>query len=124
MGGRFEDGIDEAFRSLAIDPLSAYAQICCGFTLALAGRHADAIRYGRLAVETDPESYTAHWVLQLGLLWDSRFAESAAAGEIALAISGRHAWALSGHINAYARWGKPAEARALHDELCARAVRE
>ena len=124
VAGRVEDGIDEAFRSLAIDPLSAYSLTVCGFTLALAGRHADAIRYARLAVESDPESYAAHWFLTLSLLWDSRFAESAEAGEMALAISGRHAWALAGLADTYAQWGKPAEARALHDELCARAVRE
>ena len=124
VAGRFEDGVAEARRALDLDPLSAYATTVYALTLGMAERNSDAIHYARLAVERDPDSFVARWILEICLFLDARFAESVAAAEMALAISGRHAWALAGLADTYAQWGKPAEARALYDELCARAVRE
>lgn len=124
VAGRIDEGVEEARRALEIDPLSAYAMTVCAFTLGLAESKADAISYARLALERDPESYIAGWVLQLCLLWDSQFAESVAAGETALALSGRHSWALAGLVAAHAEWGKAKEARALYDEFRARAQQQ
>ena len=41
-----------------------------------------------------------------------------------LAVSGRHPWPLLVMGMTYADWGRPTEARAVHDELMARADRQ
>ena len=45
-------------------------------------------------------------------------------GKTALAISGRHHWAVAALGAIYADWGKMTEAQAMRDELVARAARE
>ncbi len=60
------------------------------------------------------------WTLELSYLLDSRYSDAVIAGEQALALSGRHPWALCFQVIAYARWGKATEARAAHNELLAR----
>ena len=44
--------------------------------------------------------------------------------ERALAISGRHSWALMSLVSIYAEWDKPDSARAVYRELEARSERE
>ncbi|MDP6606300.1 MAG: protein kinase [Dehalococcoidia bacterium] len=124
VAGRTGEGVAEARRALESDPLSAYATSLYALSLGMAGDYPAAVEQGQLAVERDPESYVAWWTLQMCFLWDSRFAESVPSGETALAISGRHSYALVTLLFTYAEWGKPAEARALYDELQARAGRE
>jgi tetratricopeptide (TPR) repeat protein len=54
----------------------------------------------------------------------SRFPEAEEAYRAALAVSGRHAWALGGLGVLYADWGKPVRARAVYEELRARSEQE
>ncbi len=54
----------------------------------------------------------------------TRYPEAVAAGHAALAVSGRHPFAMFCLGVTYADWGKPTEARALHDELMKRADRQ
>ena len=122
--GRLEEGVAEAQQAVEIDPLSGYTTALHAFTLGIAGRHSDAIKQALAAVERDPESYYARWVLQNTYHWDCRFAESVAAGDAALAISGRHIWALASLATTYADWGKISQVRAVHNELMARTARE
>jgi pentatricopeptide repeat protein len=68
--------------------------------------------------------YLAHWSYMQALLQSRRYEEAAAMGERALAISGRHHWALSTMVSIYAAWGKPDAALALWRELEARGARE
>ena len=49
--------------------------------------------------------------------------EAAAAAERALALSGRHSWALTTLVSIYAAWDKPENARAVYRELEARSAR-
>ena len=123
VAGRMEDGVIEARRALELDPLSAYCMAIHAITLTGAGRHADAIQQSLLAIERDPASYIARWGLQVSCLLGSQFSDSIEAGEHALALSGRHPWALCFQGIAYARLGKVNDARAAHDELRARAAR-
>ena len=124
VAGRLEEGVAQAQQAVEIDPLSGYTTALHAFTLSIAGRHSDAIKQALAAVERDPESYYARWVLQNTYHWDCRFAESVAAGDAALAISGRHSWALASLATTYADWGKSSQVRAVHDELMARTARE
>jgi hypothetical protein len=50
--------------------------------------------------------------------------ESVAAGETALAISGRHPFAMASLALTYADWGKPGDAESLYKELLARSERQ
>jgi len=52
-----------------------------------------------------------------------RFAESVAAAESALAISGRHPWAMAALAQGLGGWGKRADAKAVYGELMCRARR-
>ncbi|MEE8146593.1 MAG: protein kinase [Longimicrobiales bacterium] len=121
VSGRWEDGLVQIRRALDLDPLSAYATAMYGLALSCAGHYPEAIEQLRLAVERDPVSFICRWVLQVNYLLAGHFSDSIEAGERALALSGRHVFALCQQVTAYARWGKTREARAVHNELLARA---
>jgi len=121
--GRFDEGITYAKRAVEYDPLSAYAYFVLAYVYGVSGRTREAVRAARSAAELE-ESFIAYWGLQFSLHWDGQFEEAAAAGEMALALSGRHAFALGGLAVTYADWGKTAEAKAIYAELVARAVHE
>lgn len=58
--------------------------------------------------------------LQRALHSDQQFAKAAEAGQVALALSGRHVFALAPQAIIYADWGKLAAAKAIYAELVAR----
>jgi tetratricopeptide (TPR) repeat protein len=74
-------------------------------------------------VELDPESFVARWVLHQALYFSQRFEEAVAVGETALAMSGRHPWAMATLATTFAAWGRPDDAHAIYAELLARARR-
>ncbi|HSB10871.1 MAG TPA: protein kinase [Blastocatellia bacterium] len=124
VSGREREGRDELLRLFQVDPLSGYANVILSFSDVCSGRLADAVDHGRRGVELDPNSYLAHWSLAVALECDARYEEAAAAAERALAISGRHSWALTTLVSIYAAWNKPDNARAVYRELEARSERE
>jgi len=75
-------------------------------------------------VQLDSESFLANWALQVALVSSGQFEASIAAGESALAMSGRHPWSMAWLAVALADWGKTGEAEALYFEMQARARRE
>ena len=123
VAGRFEEGLAEMRRCVEIDPLSAYNAAVLAVGLGLAGYHEEAIDRGVKATELDPDAFLARWVLQVLYGWASRYPEAEQAGEEALAVSGRHVWAMAYLAATYGNWGKPENARALYDELKARTRR-
>jgi TolB-like protein/Tfp pilus assembly protein PilF len=119
--GQLAEGMAEAKVALASDPLSAYAHSVCVLTGLTADKFGEAIQAGRRAVELDPENYLALYVLQVALWLNREFDESIAVGQSALAVSGRHAWAMTIRALTFADWGKPEDADAVYCELLARA---
>jgi serine/threonine-protein kinase len=105
------------------DPLSSYAQVILSFAEIAAGRNADAIAHARRGNELDPKSYLAQWVLMEALSISGHYAEAEQRAESALAMSGRHAWALCGLVKIYERWGKPDDARRVFAEAIEREQR-
>jgi hypothetical protein len=75
-------------------------------------------------VQLDSESFLANWSLQNTLASSGQFEASVAAGESALAMSGRHPWSMAWLALALADWGKTGEADAVYFEMQARARRE
>lgn len=122
--GRMTEGEAQAKLALKSDPLSSYAHAICGMTSGCAGKHAEAVEATQRAVELDSDSYLARVIHQATLHFSGQFEESVAAGESALAISGRHWWALAFVATSFAEMGKPAEADAVYAEMLVRARRQ
>jgi tetratricopeptide (TPR) repeat protein len=122
--GRMAEAMAEAKLALEFDPLSSYAHTMYGFIFGYGGEYAPAEKAARRAVELDSESYLARFALGEVLRVTGKFEESVTTSELALAISGRHAWAIVFLALALADWGKPAEADALYVEMLARARRQ
>ena len=120
---RFDEGIAYAKRAMEQDPLSAYAHAMLAFICGFAGRTSEAVRAAKSATELQ-ESFIAYWALQCALHWDQQFEEAAAAGEMALALSGRGVAAMSEQASTFADWGKTADAKAIYAEMVGRAARE
>ena len=121
--GRLEEGVAQAKLAVEFDPLSAYASTIFGLTCVYAGKLEEAAMVLQRAVDLDSESYLARWCLLAGLHAMGKFDEAVAVGELASAMSGRHAWALASLATVFADWGKPTDAEALYAELMARARR-
>jgi TolB-like protein/Tfp pilus assembly protein PilF len=124
VAGRQREGRDEVLRLLQLDPLSAYANAILSFSDVCSGRVSDAVDHARRGVDLDPNSYLAYWSLMQALLCNAQYAEAAAAAEQALAISGRHSWALTTLVSIYAAWDKPDKALAIYREVEERSARE
>ena len=77
----------------------------------------------RLGAERDPDALLGHWVHGLLAHWLGYFEESVEAFNREAAVSGRAAVVLTNLSMTYADWGKPAQARALYDELQAMKAR-
>jgi tetratricopeptide (TPR) repeat protein len=121
--GRLEQGVEQAKLAVECDPLSGYANAILGLTYFCGGNNAEAETVLRRAVELDPESFLVYVSLLAVLGSSARFEEAIKVGERALAMSGRHPWAMGFLATTLADWGKFADAGALYDELIARARR-
>jgi serine/threonine-protein kinase len=119
--GRFDEGIAIAKNAVEYDPLSGYAQAILAFAYGHAGKGEEAARAAKAATELE-ESFFTYWASQHAFHGAHRFEEALAAGEAALALSGRHPFAMSAQAAIFANWGKPSAAQALYAELTARAT--
>ena len=118
--GRFDEGIAVASQAVEYDPLSCYAHAMAAFAYSHGGKYKEAVREAEAANDLE-NSFFSHWVLQDALHRDGQFEKAVAAGEMALALSGRHAFAMSAQAMTFADWGKAGAAQALYAELVARA---
>jgi serine/threonine protein kinase/tetratricopeptide (TPR) repeat protein len=119
--GRFDEAIEVAKAAVDVDPLSGYAHAMLGFCYNHAGRGPEGVQAAKTAVELE-ESFFTYWALQLAFHADGQFDRAAASGEMALAISGRHPFAVSPQAMILAEMGEIVEARALYGELVARSA--
>ncbi len=122
--GRFREGHERLLEVCRNDPLSGYSYVILAFSETVAGLGADAVAHARRGVELDPNSYLAHWSLMEALSHAGQYEEAAVQCQRALAVSGRHVWALCGLVHIYAGWGKPEDARRTFAEAEERATRE
>ena len=120
--GRFEEAICIIRKAVEFDPLSGYAQAMLASAYKVSGRGSEAVRAASAAVELE-ESYFTYFYLECTLHWYGEFEKAAAAGEMALAMSGRHGFAMAALAMTYADWGKVADAQAIYAEMLARTAR-
>jgi adenylate cyclase len=119
--GQLAEGMRQAKLALESDPLSGYLHALYSLTCLVAGKVGEAVQASRQALVVDPENYLARITLQ-GCLWVSgEFEESTAVGELALAMSGRHAWPMMLRALTLADWGTGPAADAVYCEMLARA---
>lgn len=119
--GRFDEGIAIAKQAVEYDPLSGYAHAVVAFASGDSGRGDAAVRAAKSATELE-ESFFTYWASQHAFHSDGQFEQAIAAGETALALSGRHPFAMSAQAAIFADWGKTSAAKALYAELIARAA--
>lgn len=124
VSARNEEARDELQRALQIDPLSGYAHVIMSFSCLSSGRFAEAVEHSKRGVELDPSSYLAHWCYSAALEYEKQYEKAVIVAEQALAMSGRHSWAMMTLASTYAAWGKPDDAKAVFRELEARSRRE
>jgi TolB-like protein/Tfp pilus assembly protein PilF len=119
--GQLAEGMLQTELALESDTPSGYAHAIYSLTCLVVGKVDEAIQASRQALVVDPENYLARVTLQ-GSLWVSgELEESLAIGELALAMSGRHAWPMMLRALTFADWGKGADADAVYCEILARA---
>jgi serine/threonine-protein kinase len=119
--GRMEEGIAFGKRAAEYDPLSAYALAILALVYAHSGNGPEAVRTA-ISAKQQEESFFTYFALQHAYHADRQFANATAAGEMALALSGRHVWAISAQAMIFAELGRTAAAQALFDEVTARAA--
>ena len=124
ISARHAEAREEVERMLEADPLSGYANVIACFSCISSGRISEAVEYGRLGVELDNKSYLALWSYSAALSCDEQYEEALVVAERALAISGRHSWAMMTLASIYAASGNPDKARAVFRELDARSTSE
>lgn len=124
VSGRDTEAREELLRAIHIDPLSAYAHVIFSLHCASSENFSEAVEHGRMGVELDPNSYLAHWSLAVALEGSEDYEAAEASAQRAIAMSGRHNWALTTLASIYNAWNKPERARAVYAELEARSVSE
>jgi serine/threonine-protein kinase len=117
-------GVLETHKAMTADPLNAWAAGMHAFMLGIAQRHAEAIVEAQKAVAIDPGSWFARYTVMQANAWAGNDDVAFALGPPLLAASGRHVWALGLMAWLSARQGDADRARAIHDELSARARHE
>ncbi len=82
--GRFDEGLEEIDRALALDPLSPYVRTEAGEALLLAGRYAEAVEQFGKAIELDPSRNKPYNSMARSLYLQGKFAEALAATDESL----------------------------------------
>ena len=119
--GRFEEAIGIVKTAVEIDPLSGYANGMVAFCYGHGGRGSEAVKAGQVAIELE-ESFFTYWAMQHACHAAGELERAASIGEMALAISGRHPFAMSPQAMILAEMGKLVEAKAIYAELVARSA--
>ena len=125
VSGRFEESLDVARRGLALEPHSANAQACVGWSYAGSRRYEESLPEIRKAVSFDPDAAFPLWSLGLVLQQVGRLDEAVATLERAVTVTqGEHCYEIALLGDSLAAAGRTREARALLDQLLDRARRE
>jgi eukaryotic-like serine/threonine-protein kinase len=111
---RFDEGLAEVDRAIALDPLNGFPSWTREYCLSLARRHDDVLAQHKKSQELDPNFfYLDSWS---GIAWREKkmYAESAAEYERVRQVSGGP---VAGQAVTFARMGKTAEARKILQEF-------
>ena len=115
--GRFDDGLKEVGRALALDPLSPYVNTEAGEALLLSRRYGEAVEQFRKAIALDPSRNRPYNSMARGLYLQGKFSEAVAARDESLKLGATRStmdWMM---ICLEVRAGRREDALALLEEL-------
>ncbi|MCC7101006.1 MAG: protein kinase, partial [Rubrivivax sp.] len=117
----WDEAIAECRRARGDDPLNSWVIGMESMGLGFAGRHEVALRVAEEALAADGESFFAQWNLLRahGCVGAHDKVIELAPG--VLAVSGRHHWVMGTLAWSFCQSGRPEKARAVYEELAARA---
>ena len=119
--GRYDEAIAIAKKAVEIDPLSTYAYSFLSHVYAVSGKGDEAVWAATTLLDLGP-SFFAYICMNEALLTKGQFKQAIAAGEKAVALSGRHVSPLAVLAVTYGAAGKTIEASEIYAELLQRAA--
>ena len=119
-----EESVAEMRRAVHDDPLNSWVAGMHSQILGIAGRHDESLAEAERAMSLDADSFYGHWNLMRSHAWAGHYDRAIAEAPALFGSSGRHIWALGLLAWTYAKSGRAEHARAIHDELEARARHE
>ncbi len=122
--GRLDEGVTEALKAQALDPVSSFTAFVVGFAFALSGDFRRAIEVFQAGIRLNPDYYILHSWLGQTCFANGQYADAIVAHEKAVEISQRLPYFVGSLAMAYHQSGRPDEADALWRELEERARRE
>jgi serine/threonine-protein kinase len=114
----------ETERAVRDDPLNEWVVAMHSHILGFMGMHADSLVEAERAFAMDRESFFAHWNLVRAHAWAGGYRHAIELMPALLRVSGRHQWALGILAWSLGKAGETERARAVHDEMMARARHE
>jgi len=115
--GRFDEALAESKRAEELDPVSLAKISSTGQVLLIARRYHDAIAQIQKALDMDPNFGFAHWLLGLAYMYKGDNDRAILAFQKSIPLSGDSQDEPASLAIAYARSGKPMEARKILNEL-------
>lgn len=106
------------------EPLSGYNAAIISFTYSAGGNPGEALVWSDRSLELEPGAFLSMWARQLALHAGGDWAGAIEAAEPSLATSGRNPLVLQTLASSYVEIGEMEIARAVYEEMRARAKRE
>ncbi len=122
--GRPDEGLTEALKAQALDPVSSFTAFVAGFAFALSRDFHRAIDVFQAGIRLNPDYHILHSWLGQTCFADGQYADAIVAHEKAVEISRRLPYFVGSLAMAYHQSGRTGEADALWRELEERARRE
>jgi tetratricopeptide (TPR) repeat protein len=121
---RWDEAIAVATEMHRVEPLSAYVTSILGFCYSFGTHPDEGLEWAVRASALDPTAFITRWSLQFAQYYAGSYEASLATGDMLLASSGRHPWALLFSVLASVGYGDISGARAIVAEMEARSARE
>lgn len=121
---RWDEAIAVARELHGGEPLSAYVTSIMGFCYSFGSHPDEGLEWAMRASPLDPTAFITLWSLQFAQYYAHQYESSIATGDVLLAASGRHPWALLFSVLASVEYGDIPGARAIVAEMEARSARE
>jgi TolB-like protein/Tfp pilus assembly protein PilF len=115
--GRPDEGVTEALKAQALDPVSSFTAFVVGFAFALSGDFHRAIDVFQAGIRLNPDYHVLHSWLGQTCFATGRYADAIVAHEKAVEISKRLPYFVGSLAGAYHESGRIDEADALWREL-------
>jgi tetratricopeptide (TPR) repeat protein len=121
---RHDEAIEQINNALDVNPISFYSNTIMGLCYGIAGQHEKAIEKAKKGLSLEPNSYITQCYLGCVLHWAGKFQEAETSFNNALALSGRHSYALGFLAINYIDWGKKERALELYEELVSKSAQK